>query len=46
MDGHHYVNRPGPRLVDTLELFASAVHPEAFETPPTDVVRPLTRTPA
>jgi len=26
MDGHHYVNRPGPRLVDTLELFADVLH--------------------
>ncbi|GAA0648370.1 ABC transporter substrate-binding protein [Salarchaeum japonicum] len=33
VDGHHYVNRPGPRLVDTLELLAWCLHPEAFETP-------------
>lgn len=25
MDGHHYVNRPGPRLVDTLEALAAVV---------------------
>ncbi|PSP24726.1 cobalamin-binding protein [Halobacteriales archaeon QH_10_65_19] len=25
VDGHHYVNRPGPRLVDTLELFAGVL---------------------
>jgi iron complex transport system substrate-binding protein len=25
MDGNAYVNRPGPRLVDTAELFASAI---------------------
>lgn len=25
MDGNAYVNRPGPRLVDTAELFAAAV---------------------
>ncbi|APX97949.1 ABC transporter substrate-binding protein [Natronorubrum daqingense] len=39
MDGHHYSNRPGPRLVDTLEALAPIVRPEAFdaETPP----RPL-----
>jgi iron complex transport system substrate-binding protein len=28
MDGHHYVNRPGPRLVDTLECFAACLHPD------------------
>jgi len=26
IDGNAYVNRPGPRLVDTAELFASALH--------------------
>ncbi|ADB62356.1 periplasmic binding protein [Haloterrigena turkmenica DSM 5511] len=36
MDGHHYLNRPGTRLVDTLEALASIVQPELFdeETPP------------
>jgi len=33
VDGHHYVNRPGPRLVDTLELLAWCLHPDAFEEP-------------
>ena len=41
MDGHHYVNRPGPRLVDTLEHLASVLHPDQFGDPPADVVRPL-----
>jgi iron complex transport system substrate-binding protein len=41
MDGHHYVNRPGPHLVDTLEYLAGVIHPTLFETPPEDVVRPL-----
>jgi iron complex transport system substrate-binding protein len=36
MDGHHYVNRSGPRLVDTLEYLAALVHPDLFETPPRD----------
>ncbi|HXF35117.1 MAG TPA: ABC transporter substrate-binding protein [Candidatus Acidoferrales bacterium] len=27
MDGHQFANRPGPRLVDTAELFADAIHP-------------------
>ncbi|SDK82330.1 cobalamin-binding protein [Natronorubrum texcoconense] len=36
MDGHHYLNRPGPRLVDTLEALAPIVQPELFDegTPP------------
>ena len=46
MDGHHYVNRPGPRLVDTLEFLAGVLHPDRFDTPPTDAVRPLAPTPA
>jgi iron complex transport system substrate-binding protein len=44
MDGHHYVNRPGPRLVDTLEFLAAVVHPDRFDAPPADAVRPLART--
>ncbi|WP_255198772.1 ABC transporter substrate-binding protein [Halorarius litoreus] len=43
MDGHHYVNRPGPRLVDTLEYLAGLVHPDVFEAPPESVARPLAR---
>lgn len=27
IDGNQYFNRPGPRLVDSLEIFAHAVHP-------------------
>jgi iron complex transport system substrate-binding protein len=27
IDGHHYFNRPGPRLVDSLEILAHALHP-------------------
>lgn len=30
VDGNAYVNRPGPRLVDTAEIFASALHNEPF----------------
>jgi len=41
MDGHHYVNRPGPRLVDTLEHLAGILHPERFDAPPPDAVQPL-----
>jgi iron complex transport system substrate-binding protein len=41
MDGHHYVNRPGPRLVDTLEHLAGLLHPEAFDAPPAEIARPF-----
>lgn len=30
VDGHHLFNRPGPRLVDSLEVLAELLHPEAF----------------
>ena len=30
LDGNAYVNRPGPRLVDTAELFASIVSGEPY----------------
>ena len=29
-DGNQYFNRPGPRLVESLEILAELVHPEAF----------------
>jgi len=29
-DGHQYFNRPGPRLVESLEILAEILHPEAF----------------
>ncbi len=29
-DGNAYFNRSGPRLVDTLEIFSQAIHPELF----------------
>lgn len=30
-DGNAYFNRPGPRIVESLEIMAACVHPEAFE---------------
>lgn len=33
-DGNAYFNRPGPRIVDSLEILAAAVHPEVFGTHP------------
>lgn len=41
IDGHRYVNRPGPRLVDTLEYFASLLYPDEFDAPPADVAHPV-----
>lgn len=50
MDGNRYVNRPGPRLVDTLELLADVVHPDVGTMPDgaSDAVRrlPVTEPPA
>ena len=30
VDGHHLFNRPGPRLVDSLEVLAELLHPGMF----------------
>lgn len=30
VDGNQYFNRPGPRLVDSLEILAEALHPKLF----------------
>jgi iron complex transport system substrate-binding protein len=29
-DGNQYFNRPGPRLVESLEILAEILHPDAF----------------
>ena len=31
VDGHHLFNRPGPRLIDSLEVLAELLHPESFQ---------------
>jgi iron complex transport system substrate-binding protein len=31
VDGNAYFNRPGPRIVDSLEILAGLIHPELFE---------------
>ncbi|MDJ1432144.1 cobalamin-binding protein [Halostagnicola sp. A-GB9-2] len=44
MDGNHYLNRPGPRLVDTLEALAQIISPDPFEgSPEESVALPLER---
>ena len=30
LDGNQYFNRPGPRLVESLEILAEIIHPEIF----------------
>lgn len=40
VDGSSYFNRPGPRVVDGLEILAHVLHPEAFPKRwPADVLR-------
>jgi iron complex transport system substrate-binding protein len=34
VDGSQYFSRPGPRLVDSLELLAHAIHPDVHPLPP------------
>ncbi len=47
VDGDGLVNRPGPRLVDTLEAFAGLLHDDpALPTPASDVARRLPAPPA
>ncbi len=38
VDGSAYFSRPGPRLVDSLELLAPLVHPARFPEPPPNAV--------
>lgn len=33
-DGNAFFNRPGPRIVESLEILAAAVHPEVFPDEP------------
>jgi iron complex transport system substrate-binding protein len=36
VDASSYFSRPGPRIVEGLEILAWAIHPEAFPQPPLD----------
>jgi iron complex transport system substrate-binding protein len=29
-DGNQFMNRPGPRVVESLQIFAEILHPELF----------------
>ena len=45
-DGSAYFNRPGPRLVDSLEMMAATLHPDAVEHQPTgDLTIPMASSP-
>ncbi|HEY1371973.1 MAG TPA: cobalamin-binding protein [Candidatus Binatia bacterium] len=41
VDGSAYFNRPGPRLVDGVEILAALIHPEIFPAAPTGAARRL-----
>jgi iron complex transport system substrate-binding protein len=38
VDASAYFSRPGPRIVDGLEIMAWAIHPDAFPEPPGDAI--------
>lgn len=42
VDGSSYFNRPGPRLVDGVEILASILHPEPWSSAPPDSYRVFT----
>jgi iron complex transport system substrate-binding protein len=41
VDATSYFSRPGPRIVDGLEILAWAVHPEAYPEPPAGTISRL-----
>lgn len=41
VDATSYFSRPGPRIVDGLEILAWAVHPEAYSEPPAGTIARL-----
>ena len=43
VDASSFFSRPGPRIVDGLEILAWAAHPEAFPEPSADVVTRIRR---
>ena len=43
MDATSYFSRPGPRIVDGLEILAWSVHPEAYPEPPEGTVARIAR---
>jgi iron complex transport system substrate-binding protein len=41
VDATSFFSRPGPRIVDGLEILAWAIHPEAYATPPEGTIARL-----
>ncbi|HEX7246605.1 MAG TPA: cobalamin-binding protein, partial [Actinomycetota bacterium] len=41
VDATSFFSRPGPRVVDGLEILAWAVHPEAYPQPPPGTITRL-----
>ena len=39
VDGSAYFSRPGPRLVDSIEILAALLHPDRFAPPPPQAAR-------
>ena len=43
VDGNAFFSRPGPRLVDSVEIMAGILHPGALDPPPSSTARRLQR---
>jgi iron complex transport system substrate-binding protein len=43
VDASAFFSRPGPRIVDGLEILAWAIHPDAFPEPPEGSIARITR---
>ena len=43
VDASAYFSRPGPRVVDGLEILAWAIHPDAYPEPPPEAIRRVER---
>jgi iron complex transport system substrate-binding protein len=43
VDATSYFSRPGPRIVDGLDVMAWAIHPEAYREPPPDTIARIER---
>jgi iron complex transport system substrate-binding protein len=41
VDGNAFFSRPGPRLVDSVEILAGILHPGAMDSPPATAARRL-----
>jgi len=39
IDGNAYLNRSGPRIVDSLKILAHLIHPDLFPAAPQSAIR-------